>query len=161
MAKRLTVLLSPSACTKRMGLGKEKAKKKAAALKKKHAKKRKNNAKIIFAYRAMEEARSSGDVDATETAGEEEKKGLTGRQKHALKVAQKRQIREMLTYKRAERLQIRKSTTDGDLKSIRKGMCDEIKILREAFARTKDGSAGMMSKNSNQNNESAAVAMES
>ena len=118
-----------------MGLGKEKARKKAL-LKKKNAKKRKNNAQIVHAYRAQAELEAAAGVDDEESgvAGEAESaKPLSGREKHAQRVQQKRLIREMLNNKKAERLMIRKSVTDGDMKSIRRGMCDEIKALRSAM----------------------------
>ena len=63
-----------------MGLGKEKARKKAL-LKKKNAKKRKNNAQIVHAYRAQAELEAAAGVDDEDSgvAGEAESaKPLSG-----------------------------------------------------------------------------------
>jgi hypothetical protein len=55
---------------------------------------------------------------------------VTGRSKHQMKVDQKRRIREMLHNKKGERLGIKKSSIDGDDRSMRKALCAEIKCLK-------------------------------
>ena len=103
-----------------MGIGKQKSNLKRAKRGAEKAKRRNNNAQIIAA----------AELNAPQE-DREVPKTITGRQRHQEKVEQKRKIREMLNYKKAERLGFKKSSTDGDEKCQRRALCDEIKVLRQ------------------------------
>ena len=123
-----------------MGVGKQKpamaAKRiKGQSSKKAHVKapKRRNNAKIIHARRenaAVADAKRA----STDDSKQEESTSLTPWQKHNEKVEQKRKVREMLNYKKAERQAIKKKTIEGDEESIRKSLVEEINTLKSDFS---------------------------
>ena len=93
-----------------MGIGKQKAK---AKLEKKKLKAKKKSEKA-----------------AALLAPEEPTEAKTGRQRHHERVQAKRALRDLLHCKKAERLSIKKSTVDGDEKSLRRALCAEIKMLK-------------------------------
>jgi hypothetical protein len=103
-----------------MGTGKAKAHSKQKNKQLAKLKKRSNNARIIATHRL------NTAKDDTPAAGLSE----TGRAKHMAKVIEKHRIKQMLNYKKAERLGIKKSATDGSEKSQRRALCEEIKILK-------------------------------
>jgi len=102
-----------------MGTGKAKAHSKQRNKQLAKLKKRSNNARIIAAHR------HTAEKDYAPEATTE-----TGRAKHMAKVIEKQRIKQMLTYKKAERLHIKKKSTDGGEKSQRRALCEEIKILK-------------------------------
>lgn len=90
-----------------MGSGKQKAQK--ALQKRKLAAKKKNRSIVAVA-------------DTEEV--------VSGRQKHQLKVNEKRKLRDLLAEKKTERLAIQKSAVDGEERSQRRALCAEIKVLK-------------------------------
>jgi len=102
-----------------MGTGKAKAHSKQKHKQLAKLKKRSNNARIIAAHR------HNVEKDDTPEATTE-----TGRSKHMAKVIEKQRIKQMLNYKKAERLNIKKKSTDGGEKTQRRALCEEIKLLK-------------------------------
>jgi hypothetical protein len=123
-----------------MGIGRQKAHHKQHQKKMAKLNKRNNNAKIIATHKAnaAKEDRLAGITGGGGAAadGDGEEANPTGRARHAEKVAAKRAIRDMLNYKKHERLAIKKSSTGTDEKTMRRALCDEIKVLKVNDKRT-------------------------
>jgi len=109
-----------------MGIGKQKAHFKQHAKKMAKMNKRNNNAKIIAVHKANAAKESAAGGAAEDGAAAE----VTGRMKHHQKVEAKRAIRNMLNYKKKERMSIKSSSTGSDERGMRRALCDEIKVLK-------------------------------